>query len=99
MAINSNRNPARRKHSQYLEKMAARLCKYFGIRPDCFAVASQLLGRGGPNNTSAIYLWLNDHYGSEENWEEFIDYDECTRMLRQDLVKQIPDHYIGDILM
>jgi len=94
-----NTNQERRKHINNLQTLAARLCKHFTIDPECFSATSRLRRRSGPNNASAIYLWLHDHYGSEDNWGEPIDFDACTKMLREELVKQIPDHHIGEILM
>jgi len=86
-------------HLRHLERSALKLCKHFGFDPDYFGVSSYLLGRNGPANDSAIYIWLFRRYGAEDNWGSFIDFDECVGLIREDLVKHIPDHDLGYILI
>ncbi len=94
-----NINPAHILHLLHLKKMAAKLCKHFGIEPECFTASSYLFRRSGPTNVSAIYHWLNRHYGAEDQWGAYIDFDDCAQLLRHEFVKHISDHDIGEILM
>lgn len=86
-------------HLEHLNTVAIQLCERFGIDPDHFAASPYLLGLNGPDNSSAIHLWLKSRYGSENDWGSSIDLEECARLLRDELLKHISDQDLGYILM
>jgi hypothetical protein len=94
-----NSHQGTKQHLEHLNTVAKQLCDRFGIEPDHFAASPYLLGRNGPDNSSAIYLWLNSRYGSESNWESSIDFEACAKLFRDELLQHISDQDLGYILM